>query len=100
LYDAGEGIMSGFDTSTSAVPVNPTNVDKIKPGPDRSTRYQRKGLTSANVRDACSVDAHGNLRYPHISHVHVLLIASTTYNRECNPNESTKTSDYWRPLCK
>ena len=37
--EAGLGIMSGFETSSSAVPVAPTAVERMKPGFERSTRY-------------------------------------------------------------
>lgn len=54
--------MSGFEARTRAVPVKPTPVERIKPGLDRSMRYQRTGLTRASVREAWRVDAHGSLR--------------------------------------
>ena len=63
LCEAGEGIMSGFEARRRAVPVRPTPVERMKPGLERSTRYQRTGLTRASVRDACSVEAQGSLRY-------------------------------------
>jgi hypothetical protein len=61
--EAGEGIISGFETRRRAVPVAPTAVERMKPGFERSTRYQRTGLTSARVREACRVDVHGNFLY-------------------------------------
>jgi hypothetical protein len=58
--EAGEGIISGFETRRRAVPVAPTAVLRMKPGFERSTRYQRTGLTSARVSEACRVDVQGN----------------------------------------
>jgi hypothetical protein len=58
--EAGLGIMSGFETSSSAVPVAPTAVERMKPGFERSTRYQRTGLTSARVREAWRVEVQGS----------------------------------------
>ncbi len=52
VEDAGEGIMSGLEASRRAVPVAPTALERRKPGVERSTRYQRTGLTRARVREA------------------------------------------------
>jgi hypothetical protein len=60
-WEAGVGIISGFEARRSAVPMAPTAVERIKPGFDRSTKYQRTGLTRANVREACRVEVHGSL---------------------------------------
>jgi hypothetical protein len=59
--------MSGFETSNRAVPVHPTAVLRMKPGLDRSTRYQRTGLTRARVKDAWRVEAQGSLRWWYVS---------------------------------
>jgi len=58
--DAGDGIMSGLETSSNAVPVAPTAVERMKPGFERSIRYQRTGLTSARVREAWRVEVQGS----------------------------------------
>lgn len=63
MEDAGLGIMSGFETRRSAVPVAPTAVERMKPGLERSIRYQSTGLTSARVKEACMVEAQGSLRF-------------------------------------
>lgn len=60
---AGEGIMSGFETSNKAVPVAPTAVERMKPGFERSIRYHNTGFTSARVRLACRVDVQGSFLY-------------------------------------
>jgi hypothetical protein len=62
VADAGEGIMSGLEARRRAVPVAPTALERMKPGFERSIRYQSTGLTRARVRDACSVEAQGSLR--------------------------------------
>jgi hypothetical protein len=54
--------MSGFEARRRAAPVIPTPVERMKPGLERSIRYQRAGLTRARVRDAWRVDAQGSLR--------------------------------------
>jgi hypothetical protein len=54
--------MSGVVARRSAVPVAPTAVERMKPGLERSIRYQRTGFTRASVRDAWRVDAQGSLR--------------------------------------
>ena len=59
---AGLGIMSEFEARSSAVPVAPTAVLRMRPGFDLSIRYHRTGLTSASVREACMVEAQGSLR--------------------------------------
>ena len=48
---AGDGTMPGFTRSRIAVPVNPTMVERRKPGLERSMRYHSTGLTSASVRE-------------------------------------------------
>jgi hypothetical protein len=58
--EAGLGIMSGFETRRSAVPVAPTPKERMKPGLERSIMYHRTGLTSANVSEACRVEVHGS----------------------------------------
>ena len=60
---AGVGTICGFNPIKMAEPVKPTAAESRKPGFDRSIRYQRKGLTSARVRETCIVDAHGSFRY-------------------------------------
>ncbi len=62
MVEAGEGIISGFEAKSKAVPVAPTNEESKKPGLERSMRYQSTGLTRARVRDACRVEAQGSLR--------------------------------------
>jgi hypothetical protein len=57
--DAGDGIASELEARSRAVPVAPTAVERMKPGLDRSMRYQRTGLTSARVREACRVEVQG-----------------------------------------
>lgn len=59
---AGEGTISGFTPSSTAVPATPTMADRKKPGLERSTMYHRTGLTSASVRETCRVDCQGSLR--------------------------------------
>jgi hypothetical protein len=61
-WAAGLGIMSGVVARRSAVPVAPTAVERMKPGLERSIRYQRTGFTRASVRDAWRVEAQGSLR--------------------------------------
>jgi hypothetical protein len=58
--EAGEGIISGFEASRRAVPVAPTEAERMKPGLERSIIYQRTGLTRARVREAWRVDVQGN----------------------------------------
>jgi hypothetical protein len=38
-------------------------VERMKPGLERSIRYQSTGLTSARVKEACMVEAQGSLRF-------------------------------------
>lgn len=52
LEAVGEGIMSGFEARRSAVPVKPTEAESMKPGVERSIRYQRTGLTRKRVKEA------------------------------------------------
>jgi hypothetical protein len=56
----GAGIISGFTPSRKRDPVMPTAVDRRKPGMDRSMSHHRRGLASARVADACSVESHAN----------------------------------------
>lgn len=44
--------MSGLEASRRAVPVNPMQVERMNPGFERSTKYHKKGLTRAKVREA------------------------------------------------
>ncbi len=60
---AGEGTISGFTPKAIAVPARPTSIERRKPGLERSTRYQRTGLTRARVKETWEVDCHGSLRY-------------------------------------
>lgn len=62
VVEAGEGIISGLILSTANIPVNPTMVDRAKPGFERSTRYHRTGLARESVRETWSVDCQGTLR--------------------------------------
>ncbi len=55
--------MSGFEARRRAVPVAPTKAERRKPGTERSTRYQRAGLTRARVREAWRVEVQGSLRW-------------------------------------
>ena len=55
-------MMFGLESRRRAVPVVPTAVEKRKPGFDRSIRYHRTGFTTARVKDAWRVEAHGSLR--------------------------------------
>lgn len=59
---AGGGTMSGLTPRRTAVPVMPTMAERMKPGFDRSMRYQSTGLTSARVKETCRVDCQGSLR--------------------------------------
>ena len=52
--------MSGFDANNNAVPVAPTDTERMKPGFERSIMYQRTGFTNARVREACMVEAQGS----------------------------------------
>jgi hypothetical protein len=65
--DAGEGIISGFETRRRAVPVAPTAVERMKPGFERSIRYHKTGLTKARVKEACRVEVQGSFLYIHKS---------------------------------
>ena len=49
---AGEGTISGLMARTRIVPAMPTMVERVKPGLERSMRYQRTGLTRARVRES------------------------------------------------
>ena len=60
---AGEGTISGLIARTRIVPAMPTMVERVKPGLERSMRYQRTGLTRARVRESCRVDCQGRRRY-------------------------------------
>lgn len=44
------------------MPTTLMDVERRKPGLERSTRYQRTGLTSSRVRETCRVEAHGSFR--------------------------------------
>ena len=55
--------MSGLTPRAMAVPARPMKVESRKPGFERSTRYQRTGLTRARVREIWEVDFQGSLRY-------------------------------------
>ena len=57
--DAGDGI-TGLTPRAKAVPIKATVAERRNPGLLRSTRYQRTGLTNANVKDTWSVDVHGS----------------------------------------
>ena len=48
----GEGIMSGLEARSKAVPIAPTEAERRKPVLERSIMYQRTGLTRARVREA------------------------------------------------
>ena len=61
--EAGDGIISGFETRRRAVPVAPTAEERMKPGAERSTRYQRTGFTKARVKEAWSGEDQGSLRW-------------------------------------
>jgi hypothetical protein len=61
-YVVGEGIISGFDASSNAVPVAPTAKERKNPGFERSIKYQSTGLTRKSVSDAWSDESHGSLR--------------------------------------
>jgi hypothetical protein len=58
----GEGIMSGFEARSNAVPIAPTLEERRKPGFERSIMYQRTGFTRNSVREAWRVDVQGSLR--------------------------------------
>lgn len=47
----GDGTISGLILRSANMPVNPTIVEKTKPGLVRSRRYQRNGLVSESVRE-------------------------------------------------
>lgn len=74
--DAGDGIISGLSDSSTAVPTTPTEVERRKPGFDRSIRYQSTGLTSASVKDTCKVEVQGSFR------CHMLAQASSPVTHE------------------
>src|SRR5438034_1216254 len=59
---AGEGTTSGLIPSNANIPASPTNVERMKPGLERSMRYQSTGLTRARVSDTWRVDCQGSLR--------------------------------------
>lgn len=59
---AGEGTIPGLTPKAMAVPARPTSIESRKPVLERSTRYQRTGLTRARVRETCEVDCQGSLR--------------------------------------
>jgi hypothetical protein len=59
---AGEGIISGLRLRRTAVPQKATEVERRKPGLERSMRYQRTGLTRASVKETWRVEAQDNLR--------------------------------------
>ena len=68
-----------FVCNNIAVPARPTAVETANPGFDRSVKYQITGLTSASVREACSVDVHGRRRCNHISNN--LLSTQSNYSQ-------------------
>lgn len=70
----GDGTICGFTPSTTAVPVIPTKVERIKPGLERSIRYHNTGLIRANARDTCRVDCQGSLRCDPVSYVWVFQL--------------------------
>jgi hypothetical protein len=59
---AGEGIISGFEARSNAVPAAPTAEERTNPGLERSIRYQRTGLTRKSVSEAWRDEAQGSLR--------------------------------------
>lgn len=85
---AGEGIISGFRLRSMVVPKTPTAAERMKPGLERSMRYQRTGLTRASVREAWRVDAHGSLRYSHISQVILSFLAEDSWSIMEKRNEN------------
>lgn len=48
---SGEKTMPGFISSKAIIPVSPMTVERTKPDLERSTRYHRKGFTSASVSE-------------------------------------------------
>jgi hypothetical protein len=59
----GLGIISGLEASRIVVPIAPTAAERIKPGTERSIRYQRAGLTMKRVRDAWRLEVQGSFRW-------------------------------------
>lgn len=62
MEEAGEGIMSGLEARRREVPTAPTEAERMKPGAERSIRYQRTGFTRKRVREAWRGVAQGSLR--------------------------------------
>ena len=90
-WEAGEGIISGFDNNKTAEPVNPTNVEKMNPGLERSMMYQRAGLTSAKVSDACKVEVQGSFLCETLAYGKCDLEIQRAYNSKSNPHKSSYT---------
>jgi hypothetical protein len=65
----GEGKTSGLDRKMKDVRTEVTMSEQERPGFERSSMYQRAGLTRARVNVSCSVDCQGNRRYECVSKV-------------------------------
>ena len=59
----GEGKTSGLDRKMNDVRTDVTMSEQERPGLERSSMYQRAGLTKARVNVSCRVDCQGNRRY-------------------------------------
>ncbi len=97
----GEGTISGFRLRRTEVPRRPTAAERRKPGLERSTRYQRTGLTRARVRETWRVEAQGSLRWKGLVLVSdvrnrvrwkEMSIDGKTYNGKGNTDESADAS--------
>jgi hypothetical protein len=94
--NTGLGIISGVTRKWSTVPVTPTAVERMKPGFERSIRYQRTGFTKASVRDAWRVEVQGSLRYNLLAEVS--KVKNGTFNCISNPHKATHTPHNRRPV--
>ena len=60
---AGAGTHSGFMPKRIPAPMTPNTHDTVNPLRVRSIKYHITGLTSASVKDTCSVDCQDSFLY-------------------------------------
>lgn len=76
----GEGTQAGLRRRIVRVPRIPETVESVSPAELRSSRYQRKGLTSARVAESWRGEDHGVLRIAKAMPMKAPMLLTTSFH--------------------